>query len=376
MAEEPETPKILEELSKSNTAKASNRSSRQQQKARRRFTIVAILFLPLLGGGAFLAYQQQSSQLKLAAITAENQQLTLTLSNLTGVLQQLQEQVQQELSAPQQAAPVDDSAVRELESKLNLEIQTLTRQLAELQSQQLTPVNAQPNFDWKLLEAEYLLGLANRKIQLEADPAAAISLLESADTALLESGNSNVFAVRQSIAQELVQLRNVEPVDQEGIFIRIGNLTAQIEAIDLRNSMRQNFENRGNTETQALQVGVDSSGWIDSSLSFLSSIFVWRKWEDTPEAMLAPGQDTFIKQNLRLHLEQAQLALLMGDNGLYNRSLDDSREWLLRHSLTDSSSTQTMLAELNALESINISPGLPSLNQSLQLISQLTTSER
>ena len=90
MSESPETPKILEQLSKSNSAKARGRSSRQQQNARRRIAVIVTLFLPVLAGVLFLAYQPRLSQIDLNSLRQENQQPNLALSALATQVQQPQ----------------------------------------------------------------------------------------------------------------------------------------------------------------------------------------------------------------------------------------------------------------------------------------------
>ena len=139
MPEKPETPKILDEISKSNSAKAKGTTSRQQQKARRRFVIVTMLFLPVLAGVLFLAFQQFQLQQQLAAFQQENQQLTLALAAQDSQLQGFQQQLEE----PLQPVPVDDASVQALEAgfqaleeNLNEEILSLRQQLADFQRQQ------------------------------------------------------------------------------------------------------------------------------------------------------------------------------------------------------------------------------------------------
>ncbi len=371
MTEQAETPKILEELSRSNAAKAGSSSTRQKHKARRRFIIVVVLLLPLVAGILFLGYQQISLQSKLAQLELENQQLNQNLSRQDSQLQQ----IEQGQLAADQPLEIDDSAMRELESALKQEISQLSTELAELRSQQLLASNENDQ-QWKVLEAEYLLGIASQKLQLESDVDTAIALIQRADRALVDSGSNGVFAVRQAIASDLSNLRNIEVFDREGVYLRLDNLLAEMAGIDLLNSMRQEFESRRETESQPLQLGVDANSYLDSSLQFLGTIFVWRKWEETPQAMLAPGQDELIKQNLRLMLEQAELALLMRDKGLYQQALAKSKDWFQRYAVTDSEQGIKISTELDQLSAIDIEPVLPSLGQSLALISQLTASER
>ena len=371
MAESAETPKILEELSKSNTAKPGARTSRQRKTALKRVGIATILLLPILAAVLFLGYQQISLQSRLGAMQSKNQQLDQSLVQQSSQLQQLRED---QLAMPE-PFEVDDTATRELEENVNQQLRQLTEQLAEVQSQQLASVS-KPDQEWKILEAEYLLGIASQKLQLEKDLNTAVSLLERADQALLASDSRNVFAVRQAIASELSLLRNVEAFDREGIYLRIDNLLVQMDTIDLLSSLRQKFENSRGEASEVVQISADATGIIDSSLEFLGSIFVWRKWDETPEAMLEPGQDALIKQNLQLMLGQAQLALLMGDKKIYQQSLAKSTAWLRRYAVTDSAAGQMMALELDQLIAIDIDPPMPSISQSLSLISQLAASER
>ncbi len=370
MAEQSDTPRILEELSKSNTAKSAARASRPQKMARRRVAIVILLFLPLLAGVLLVAYQQFSLQSQLTALVAENQQLGMSLATQDA---QLQEINQQQLLAAEPLT-IDDTVVRELETAVNQDIRQLGQQLAELRTQQVSV--SEPSQQWRLLEAEYLIGMASQKLLLEKDISTAMALLEQADSALLASTSNNVFAARQAIAAELTSLRNTEALDREGIYLRLDNLLAQMEAIDLLNSMRESFESRRAGESQAVAIETDADGLFNSSLEFLGSIFVWRKWEEAPDAMLASGQEVLIKQNLRLMLEQAQLALLMRDGTLYRQSLAKGSSWFQRYAITDSVAGQSLLSEIEQLSSIDIDPPLPALNQSLTAISRLTASER
>lgn len=370
MADQPETPKILEELSKG-SANAGARTSRQQAKARRRFLLVLGLFLPMLAGVLYLAYQQSLLQENINNISSENERLNQTVTSQDVQIAQLQSQLQEQLQASPEPIEIDDSAVREVEANLNAELLQLQQQLTELQNQQAS-TEVQTNLDWKLLEAEFLLRLANQKLQLEGDIGSALVLLQDADNALVESGNNGVFSVRQAIAGNLSSLRSSEVVDTEGIYIRLSNLVARVDEIDLLGSMRENFESRRSAESAPVDIGADADGFVDSTYEFLSSIFVWREWEENPSAMLAPGQESNIKQSLRLMFEQAQYALVSQDAELYGRSLANAKAWMDRYAVTQTTTGQAMLEELNDLSRIDIKPNLPSIENSLMLINQLT----
>lgn len=365
---QPETPKILEELSRSNTAKPA---SRQQSTARKRFIVVLGIFSVIVVGVALLGYQQWMLQSHLASLSQQNEQLTSTLAAQDSEIETLRATHE---AAAQTVAVVDDTAMRELEATLNSEITRLRQQLATVQQQQST-ASTEINLEWKILEAEYLLEIANQKLQLESDPAAAIGLLEGADEALVASGSGGAFAVRQAIAADLQLLRDIPVTDREDTYLRLEALVSQVEQIDLLDSMRENFQSRRDTGSNPVSETPATDGLFAASLEFLGSIFIWRKWDDVPVTMLAPGQDTQIKQNLRLLLEQAKLALMMRDDPLYHRSLESSADWIQHFAAPDSVTGQNLLTAINALLALNIDPPLPSLDRSLLAIHQLTASE-
>ena len=93
-------------------------------------------------------------------------------------------------------------------------------------------------------------------------------------------------------------------------------------------------------------------------------------------SMLVPGQEAVIEQSFRLMLEQAQLAVLGRDNGLYQRYIDNGIEWLRRYTLLESASGQSVLAELTDLRSLDVNPSLPGLSASLSALEQLAATVR
>ena len=366
MADKPETPKILEEISKGTNPKSGGGSSRSQKNARRRFLIILLLFLPLLAGMAYLGYTQFNLLTELASMQQQNAALNESVAEYQTELNALRSQVD---NMPAQVT-VDTEAIDALSSRLDTDIDVLTQEIVRLDAQQsriATPQNSQ----WKIFEANYFVQLANRKLQLEGDSRSAIELLEQADAALLESESNAVLRARQAVADDISMLRELELLDREGLFIRLDNLSDQINGINLLTSMRESLQNR--SESTDEQSTSESSGFIDSGMAFLGSVFVWRTWEDSPEAMLAPGQEALIQQRVQLSVEQAKVALLNSNNALYQRSLGDISDWIRQYATSDSSAGQQVLAELAELVQIEIDSALPELSQSMASLQQLTT---
>lgn len=378
MAEQAETAKVLDEIAQKNTAKPRGKVGVKAKKKSINSSLIAVLMLAfvVLAGLGYLAYQQRLMSNDFANLRIENQQLKQLIDGSTQQAQNIEQQIQQAVSQAVEAIQPDDSALLDFSSEIAQEITRLENEIEALAGMQQT-VSASPDFEWKVYEAEYLLGIANQKLQLESDVAAAIAMMEAADAALLASGSGRVFPVRQAIANELTRLRTVTFFDRAGVYLQIGALIQEVENIDIVNSMRENFENSAIADvTSQADPLTESQDIFSESLEFLRTVFVWRQWDETPNATLAPEQSEFIRQNLKLMLEQSQLALLMKDQAVFTESLNKSKDWLERYAVVDSSSVELITNALQNLSVINVDPVLPGINESLTLIRQLTATER
>jgi len=378
VAEQPETAKILEEISNKNTAKPRSKTAVKGKNGNLSNFLLTFIGLALLAALGFLAYQQRLSAGEFAAVRSENQRLQQSQEEQSRQLQSFELQVQQLTSKLQQPLVVDDSAIAELRAEIEnqiVNIANIDNKVSLVESLQQSVISS-PDFEWKIFEADYLLGIANQKLQLESDVSAAIAMIVAADAALVGSGSNRVFAVRQSIANDLTSLRGVDAFDRQGVYLRIGALIQEVDNIELVSSMREKFENSTESDSSIVQPAPTSSDMVTSSLEFLSTIFVWRQLDQAPNTTLAVEQGEFIKQNLKLMLEQSQLALLMKEQNVYVEILTKSSDWLGRYAVMNSSAVRLIFDELQLLSNTDINPVLPEISESLMLIRQLTSAER
>ncbi len=381
VADKPETPKILDEISKGTNTKSGVTSSRSKKNARRRFLIILLLFLSLSGVLAYLGYEQANLRAEMANQGQQNDLMQATITQFRDQFAELRSQV----AELPESADSDDSALRELVVRVQSGLTALEGQLDNMEAlqQQVNSLATLPksvaspqSFEWKILEANYLTQLASRKLQLESDEQTAMLLLRQADTALLESGSSTVLRARQAIAEDLALLQELQMFDREGVYLRIENLSGQVNVIDLLSSMRESFQSQRGEASTAVLAPAETQGFLDSSLDFLGKVFVWRRWEDSPQAILVPGQEVLILQRMHLILERAQLALMKADTTLYQRSLTEAIGWLNQFAVIESSIGQALLAEFSALQEIDIAPVLPEISRSANSVQQLVSDIR
>jgi len=363
LAEASEPAKTPVEPAEARASARKRREARQPHAARGRSLILLIVLVALLGACAYAFQRLILLEGQLEGIAAENDELAGLIANQAAIAATMQARIEQ---APE-PAPLDLAPLRELERRLSAQTGSLRQQVDELHAAQRSS-RAQPELGWKVREASYLLGLANRKLQLEADVAGAIVLFESADQALAQTQLQGLLHIRRVIAGEIAQLRALDAPDRQGIHFRLEGLLGAIDELDLSPSLRDPLSALGEAATPA-----ESDGAFAASLEFLRQVFVWRKWEERPRFEAIIGEEEAIRKSLRLRVEQAQLALLLRDNAMYRANLQAGLDQLQRY--VAAGSAAALAGEFNALLLIDIAPELPALNESLRLVGEFLAGE-
>ena len=368
MVDEAETPKVLEEISKSNAAPAKNRSQRKNRNAVKRIVIVLLLLSPLAAGMAFLSYQQWELTREVALVQADNIALSEQLETSRSVITQLQEVVVA-LGADGSA---DEQLINQLRDDYRAEIARVQTRLGEVQSR-LQIGQAEANNLWQLAEVEYMLRLANQQLQLASNVTAAITILRSADTALADLADSRTLPVRQALEQEIAALRRIAIVDTEGVYISLQNLDDRVNAISFSTSIQDAYRERLAApfqESSGAEVVADQS-LLDEGLEFLGSVFIWRRWDESPETMYPPQQAYFARNAISLALQQAQLALMTRQSDIYTASIVGARDLFNQYLANLTAEEGLILEDMEVLLEVNLQPQLPDITGSLSRLREL-----
>jgi uroporphyrin-3 C-methyltransferase len=92
---------------------------------------------------------------------------------------------------------------------------------------------------------------------------------------------------------------------------------------------------------------------------------------DRPEPpLLAPDQTFFLRENIKLHLLTARIALLQHDEATYRTDLEAAEKWLKGHFDLREAATISALATIKELSANNIVIDLPDISESLGLVSK------
>jgi uroporphyrin-3 C-methyltransferase/uroporphyrinogen III methyltransferase/synthase len=90
---------------------------------------------------------------------------------------------------------------------------------------------------------------------------------------------------------------------------------------------------------------------------------------DTPDAlMLSPSESYFVRENLKLRLLNARLALLSRNQGTFHDDIGDAQQMLTKYFDTKARSTVAAQSVLQQVQSNNVTIDVPDLSDSLNAV--------
>jgi uroporphyrin-3 C-methyltransferase len=210
-----------------------------------------------------------------------------------------------------------------------------------------------------LLEVEQAITLAGQQLQLAGNVPVAVLALQTADSRLARLDRPQYLPLRKAVAKDLQKLNALPFVDMPGISLRLEQVVLGIDKLPLASYGRPVDKNEGKPMTETVPWWQRAGGEIWQELKGLVRI---QRFDRDDTALLAPGQGYFLRENLKLRLLNARLALFSRDQWTFRNELKVAQEWLARHfDATDKAvqSAQSMLRQMTATE-INVE--LPNLN--------------
>ncbi|MBP0599573.1 uroporphyrinogen-III C-methyltransferase [Herbaspirillum sp. LeCh32-8] len=380
-------PETKPEASYSNTSAPTFYSSAPDGTAplRRRQRILTILLLLVI---VALAAQWWLSRTELRELRGEVAQRLQTGDNsnneLKGVLKTVQE------------------STKELQSKVSV----LDSKQAESQSQQLALEQMYQDLnknrdDWALSEIEEVLSTADQQLELAGNVQGALIALQNADKSLSRSDKPQFIAIRRAIARDIDRLKALPQVDIAGIAVRLDSAIGQVDNMPLlvdEKPVESASEPKPRMAPQPAPVKASNAkpakGKADAAPAVEPS--AWSQWlagaqdtwqsmstemlaelrqlvrireVQTPEAiLLSPGQAYFVRENLKLRLLNARLALLSRNEFAFRNDLSAAQDTIAKYFDTRAKQVQTTQSLLKQVQGSNLAIQMPTLAESLNAV--------
>lgn len=245
-------------------------------------------------------------------------------------------------------------------------LNTLQSQLNDQQAR-LASFSANDHDSWLRAEAQYLLRLANQRLIMARDVVSAQALLDSADAIIKELDDAGLYDVRAAIAAEQAALRAVPKIDVEGIYLRLSALIEQADRLVIF-QLPEGEEQPEQEYSDDWQVRLERG--YEEAARKLSDYIVIRRRDVPMHALMDPQWEGLVRQNLRMLLEQAQVALLSGNQTLYEESLERSQHWVSQFFESDEAAARAMSREIDQLSSLTVETSMPDLTRSLRALDE------
>ena len=217
-----------------------------------------------------------------------------------------------------------------------------------------------------LAEVEQLLLIAAQQLQISANVKAALIAMQSADGRLQRMDRPAFNGLRKAIGQDMNKLRVLPGVDMPGINLQLNNLIAAVDELPL--VYQQRAANKMVAQTVPPQ---DETIWQRLLHEIWQELRQLVRIEDTGKAeipLLPPNQEFFLRENLKLRLLSARLALLSRDEDSFRQELKTAQLWTTRYFDGKSNEVMRMSDGLKKLAASDISIELPDISSSLQAV--------
>ena len=219
---------------------------------------------------------------------------------------------------------------------------------------------------WLGQEAVFLVRLASQRLLVARDIDAAMALLTQADGLLVDTGEPQFEAARMALAQDRAALAAIPRVDQVGLYARLAALVEQAAQLQLAFEVSEQ-QSSSDTTAHGGWWARAVSGWR-AALAKLSDHLVIRRRSDEVASLMTPEWAALARQNLRMLLEQAQIAMLSANQALFEQSLVRSGEFVQLFIEHNPDRVGSIQAELLSLRNESVAPALTDLTRTRSLL--------
>lgn len=265
------------------------------------------------------------------------------------------------------------AALRDAEIKLGM----LEARLAESQNQQIALESLQQELsrnrdEWALADIEQSVQLASQQLQVAANVRAALIGLENAEARLQRMDQPRYGTLRRVLARDIERLKALPLVDVQGISARIDDVIADVDRLQLAMDARVPNEAPAGDAPQAAATAMPAwERMLREAWQELRQLVRVQRSGPQEAVLLAPEQAFFLRENLKLRLLSARVALLVRDSRGYQGDLQAALAALERHFDMRDGTVAAAAATLRKLKSAQVQVDVPDVAETLQALRNL-----
>jgi uroporphyrin-3 C-methyltransferase len=217
--------------------------------------------------------------------------------------------------------------------------------------------------DWVIADVEQVLAIASQQLQLVGNVPVALAALQTVDARLARSGRAQFLPLRKALSHDIERLKAAPDIDVPGIAAKLDQMIAGVDALPLAQDMRPESKTPGKAPPEGFWGRLVEEIWGQ-----LRQLIRIQKTDGADAPLISPAQAYFLRENLKLRLLNARIALLSRDEAAYRGDLDAVGAWLARYVDVRSGPGAAMAAGVKQMRSAAASPMLPTISESLAAV--------
>lgn len=284
-------------------------------------------------------------------------------------------------------AKTAQDASKELQAKVSiLENKQSESQNQQIALEQLYQELSRSRDDWALSEIEQVLSTASQQLQLAGNVSGALIALQNADRLLSRSDKPQFITIRRAIARDQEKLKSLPIVDTTGMALRLDSVIGQIDSLPLLSDEKPVVPATQPKNARAKPAQASQAPAAAGSGEWMTTVRnTWDSWSNeiwleikqlvrvrevsTPEALLlSPTQAYYARENLKLRLLSARLALLSRNESAFRNDILAAQDTILKYFDIRAKQTQAAQALLRQVQNNNLSIEMPTLAESLNAV--------
>lgn len=228
------------------------------------------------------------------------------------------------------------------------------------------------NMEWLVTEVEATLNIVSQQLMLSGNVQQAAGTLENLERRLNRFDSPYLINLKKAVSEDVTQLKKQNMVDVVGVALRIDRLRSTLDTLPLVMDSALKVEKQNNAIAQSQADESFINGIYTDVKRSLKGLVKIRKLDNQDAMLLSPEQSFYIRQNLKLRLLDARIALLQKHNELYHDDLYTAQAEVNRYFDVKAPVVVNWLQELDALSKIRFeSPDLTLLTKSFKAVEDL-----
>ncbi|WP_149135364.1 fused uroporphyrinogen-III synthase HemD/membrane protein HemX [Cupriavidus campinensis] len=231
--------------------------------------------------------------------------------------------------------------------------------------------------DWEIAEIQQLLTNAGQQLQLSGNVQVALAALQSADARLARADKPQYNQLRRALARDIARMKAVPDTDLTGAAIKLDESINQIDVLPLLSGERMLDRTPGESgkPASAAQASQNAQPAPEAGNAFtrlwhyvlaeMGQVIRIRKVDDANALLLSGDQGWFLRENVKLRLLNARLALLSRNEPVFRNDLAAAQALISRYFDTRSRRVQGVLTLLKQAQASAVSVSLPTMAESL-----------